>query len=142
MFAMRELLQQGGSNPGLTFLGLSILAILVLVVIWFLINRGRKSPPEQEAEENAALQEKARLDDLTRIEGIGPRVAKVLNDAGISTFDELARADPAEVKRQLNETGLQMMNPEGWIEQANLAAKGDWKGLEKLQSELKGGRRS
>jgi hypothetical protein len=34
-----------------------------------------------------------------------------------------------------------MMNPAGWIEQAELAAKGDWAALEKLQSELKGGRR-
>jgi len=41
----------------------------------------------------------------------------------------------------LSAAGLQMMNPEGWIEQASLAANGDWAGVEKLQSELKGGRR-
>jgi hypothetical protein len=34
------------------------------------------------------------------------------------------------------------MNPEGWIEQASLAAKGDWDGLERLQGELKGGRKT
>jgi hypothetical protein len=34
-----------------------------------------------------------------------------------------------------------MMNPEGWIEQAKLAAQGDWTSLEKLQGELKGGRK-
>lgn len=34
-----------------------------------------------------------------------------------------------------------MMDPAGWIEQAKLAAKGDMKGLKKLQDELKGGRR-
>jgi hypothetical protein len=34
-----------------------------------------------------------------------------------------------------------MMSPEGWIEQADLAAQEDWEGLEKLQTELKGGRR-
>ncbi len=45
------------------------------------------------------------------------------------------------MKSVLNEAGLQMMNPEGWIEQAELAAHGDWDGLEKLQGELKGGRR-
>jgi hypothetical protein len=32
-----------------------------------------------------------------------------------------------------------MMNLEGWIEQAELATKGDWDGLERLQGELKGG---
>lgn len=80
-------------------------------------------------------------EDLTKIEGIGPKVAKVLRDAGIRNFDSLARADAAEVKSVLNEAGLQMMSPEGWIEQAELAAKGDWDGLQKLQDELKGGRR-
>jgi hypothetical protein len=34
-----------------------------------------------------------------------------------------------------------MMNPEGWIEQARLAAQGDREELAKLQAELKGGRK-
>jgi hypothetical protein len=142
MFAVREFLQQTEPNPGLTFLGYSLLAILLLIVIWLLINRGRKQPVEHEPAENAAFKEKTAADDLTRIEGIGPKVSKVLNEAGITTFEELARADVADVKKELNEAGLQMMNPEGWIEQAGLAAKADWEGLEQLQRELKGGRRS
>lgn len=80
-------------------------------------------------------------DDLVRLEGIGPKVARILNDAGITTFAALAAANPAEIQRTLSAAGLQMMNPEGWVEQARLAALGDWAGLEKLQSELKGGRR-
>lgn len=80
-------------------------------------------------------------DDLVRLEGIGPKVAKVLNDAGITTFAGLASANAADLQKILSAAGLQMMNPEGWIEQAVLAAKGDWAGLEKLQGELKGGRR-
>lgn len=80
-------------------------------------------------------------DDLIKLEGIGPKVAKILNDAGITTFAALAAANPADVQKTLSAAGLQMMNPEGWIEQAALAAKGDWVALEKLQSELKGGRR-
>lgn len=64
-------------------------------------------------------------DDLTRIEGIGPKVEKVLKDAGITNFDTLSSANPAEVKNVLNEAGLQMMNPEGWIKQAHLAAQED-----------------
>ena len=80
-------------------------------------------------------------DDLTRIEGIGPKVAKVLNEAGIRTFTDLANAKAQDVQEHLRAPGLQMMNPEGWIEQAALAAKGDWSALEKLQGELKGGRR-
>jgi predicted flap endonuclease-1-like 5' DNA nuclease len=83
----------------------------------------------------------AALDDLVRLEGIGPRVAKVLNDAGITTFAALAAADPVAIQKMLTAAGLQMMNPDGWIEQAALAARGDWEELEKLQNELKGGRR-
>jgi predicted flap endonuclease-1-like 5' DNA nuclease len=81
-------------------------------------------------------------DDLKRIEGIGPKVEKVLNDAGINTFGALARANLADVQNTLNAAGLQMMDPEGWIEQASLAAKGDWEELERLQNELKGGRKA
>jgi nucleotidyltransferase/DNA polymerase involved in DNA repair len=68
----------------------------------------------------------SRSDDLKKIEGIGPKVAKVLNAAGITTFEALARANPSEVQKMLDQEGLQMMNPEGWIQQAELAAKGDW----------------
>ena len=82
-----------------------------------------------------------REDDLKKIEGIGPKVEKVLKNAGIKSYESLSRADAASIQNVLNEAGLQMMSPEGWIEQANLAAKGDWAGLEKLQGELKGGRR-
>jgi len=58
-----------------------------------------------------------------------------------TSFDSLANADPAEVTNVLNEAGLQMMNPEGWIDQAEFAAKEDGDGLQKLPDELKGGRR-
>jgi len=81
-------------------------------------------------------------DDLQKIEGIGPKVSKVLNEAGITTFAGLAAANPEEVQKTLNDAGLQMMNPEGWIEQARLAANGDWEGLERLQNKLKGGRKA
>ena len=80
-------------------------------------------------------------DDLVKLEGIGPKVARVLNDAGITTFEALARASAADIQKALNAAGLQMMNPEGWIEQASLAARGDWEALERLQDELKGGRK-
>ena len=81
-------------------------------------------------------------DDLAKIEGIGPKVVKVLNEAGISTFADLAGAKAATVQKALDAAGLQMMDPKGWISQAKLAAKGDWDGFEKLQGELKGGRKT
>ena len=81
------------------------------------------------------------VDDLTRIEGVGPKVVKVLNGAGIFTFEQLANANAADVQTALNEAKMQMMDPTGWIAQAKLAAKADWAGFEKLQGELKGGRK-
>ncbi len=80
-------------------------------------------------------------DDLTILEGIGPKVASILKEAGITTFAQLASSDPAHLASILRAAKLQMMDPQGWIEQARLAAQGDWEGLKKLQDELKGGRR-
>ncbi|HSL43142.1 MAG TPA: DUF4332 domain-containing protein [Anaerolineales bacterium] len=134
-------LQQAGSNPLLTILLYSILAIVLLAIIFWLLNRPRREPDGKQREEKPVYKEKASPDDLTRIEGIGPKVAEVLNDTGIKTFEALAQANPAQVQETLNEAGLQMMKPEGWIEQAELAAKGDWDALERLQAELKGGRK-
>lgn len=118
-----------------------LLALLLLAAIWWAFRRERTEKASVEFDERARNERKGSTDDLTKIEGIGPKVARVLDEAGIATFDALAQSDPSDVKKVLNEAGLQMMNPEGWIEQADLAAKGDWNELEQLQGELKGGRR-
>ena len=81
-------------------------------------------------------------DDLVRIEGIGPKVAQALNAAGIVTFAALAESNVEDIQKIVNEAGLKMMSPEGWIDQAKLAAAGDWKGFEKLQAKLMGGRKA
>ena len=80
-------------------------------------------------------------DDLTRLEGIGPKVAQVLASIGITTFKALAEADYDQVKQALVDAGWPYMDPAGWIEQAKLAAEGRWEELARLQEELKGGRR-
>jgi hypothetical protein len=115
--------------------------VLLLLLIFWWLNRRRDVTPDEPTDTRAQTQGERSADDLKRIEGIGPKVEKVLKDAGIKTFEALARADPDEVKHTLNSAGLQMMNPEGWIEQAELAARGDWEKLEQLQGELKGGRK-
>jgi hypothetical protein len=138
MTAMAYMLQ---SNQGFGWIWWVLLAILLVVVIWWLFGRrtgeqGVESPPSL-----AQIEEARTPDDLTKLEGIGPKVARVLNDAGIVTFEALSRTNPADIQKALNAAGLQMMNPQGWIEQASLAARGDWQALEKLQGELKGGRK-
>lgn len=137
MFAVNNL--QGQSGGWIWYVILVIL--LLVIVIWWWLSRRRGEPAQTPYQ--APVQEKRTRapDDLTRIEGIGPKVAKVLNEAGIRTFADLANAKATDVQEKLRAAGLQMMNPEGWIEQAALAAKGDWAALEKLQGELKGGRK-
>lgn len=89
----------------------------------------------------AAPKAEKSVDDLTKIEGIGPKVAKTLKEAGITSFADLAGVKAADVQKILNDASLQMMKPEGWIEQAKLAAEGDWDALAKMQAEQKGGRK-
>ena len=144
MLAIR-LLAEGGPDTRLAWLlWVALGFFFAMVVIGWLVSRSKGSQPEVQAEahehghdEHAEKQ----VDDLVVLEGIGPKVAQVLNGAGIFSFADLAKADAAEVQKVLDAAGLQMMNPEGWIEQARLAAAGDQEGLAKLQVELKGGRR-
>ncbi|HVF26007.1 MAG TPA: 50S ribosomal protein L21 [Anaerolineales bacterium] len=80
-------------------------------------------------------------DDLTIIEGIGPKVAEVLGQAGILTFAQLAEAKADDVQKILNEDGLNMMDATSWPAQAKLAADDDMDGLKKMQDKLSGGRK-
>jgi large subunit ribosomal protein L21 len=84
---------------------------------------------------------KAGADDLEIIEGIGPKIAGLLNDAGVSTFEALSKATPEKLAEVLQAAGskFNMAKPESWPEQAALAAKGDWEAFDKLTQELVGG---
>jgi predicted flap endonuclease-1-like 5' DNA nuclease len=81
-------------------------------------------------------------DDLTIMEGIGPKIASLLQAAGITTFNQLAEADLGRLSQILKDAGLQhLANPATWPEQAGLAAAGKWEELKALTDSLKGGRR-
>lgn len=76
-------------------------------------------------------------DDLTRIEGIGPKVQQVLNQAGIVTFVEVASRSSEQLKEVLEAAHLKgPINPGTWPQQAGLAARGDWDSLKTLQKQL------
>jgi predicted flap endonuclease-1-like 5' DNA nuclease len=98
--------------------------------------------PQAERVSPARLAGAGQGDDLKIIEGVGPRIAAILNEAGISSFAQLAAAKPAELQRMLKAGGLRTpADPATWPEQARLAASGEWKALQKLQERLKGGRK-
>ncbi len=80
-------------------------------------------------------------DDLKRIEGIGPKIENLLNDAGITTWDDLADNQVDRLRAILDSAGnrYQIHDPSSWPEQAVLARDGKWTELDKLQEELIGG---
>ncbi len=80
-------------------------------------------------------------DDLTKIEGIGPQVAGLLNSVGLMSFQQLAQTTPDQIKEVLNHAGgiMATMNPSTWPDQAQLAAAGEWDKLKEWQDVLDGG---
>lgn len=81
-------------------------------------------------------------DDLKRIEGIGPRIAGILNAAGITTFAALSLTSVERLREILVAAELRgsFGDPTTWPEQARLAAAGLWDDLQQMQDNLKGGR--
>jgi len=84
----------------------------------------------------------AKGDDLTKIEGVGPAIAKLLNGSKIYTFKDLSESKISGLQAILTEGGpkFQMHTSGSWPKQASLAAEGRWDDLKKLQDVLSGGR--
>jgi len=82
-------------------------------------------------------------DDLRKIEGIGPKIARILQDHGVHTFAQLAQVQVDHLRELLQQAGsrFRIADPTSWPEQARLATQGDWDALGRLQDELVGGRR-
>lgn len=82
--------------------------------------------------------ETAEADDLTKIEGIGPVIAKTLAENGITTFAALADAKDEDVQEMIKDVkGNHQAGT--WNEQAALARDGKWDVLKELQDKLIGG---
>ncbi len=79
-------------------------------------------------------------DNLQVVEGVGPKVEKLLKDNGYADLAALGAADPVKLKEILVANKLQMMNPDSWPHQAKLASSGDWEELIKYQKFLDTGR--
>ena len=104
-----------------------------------------KSTAKKASEKKAAVKKAAvaaKGDDLTKIEGIGPKVKEVLTEAGLGTFADIAKTDAAKIGEILVEANsrYKMFDPTSWPQQAQLAADGKWEELKTLQEELDGGK--
>ena len=78
-------------------------------------------------------------DDLTKVEGIGPKIAETLSAAGIATFTELAKTDPKKISEIIADVRGNHV-PDTWPAQAQMAADRKWDELKKWQDELDGGK--
>ena len=78
-------------------------------------------------------------DDLTRLTGIGPKLAEAMKAAGICTYAQLTTMSVEDVSQALAGSNIRYnkASAESWAEQATLAAAGDWKGLKAHQAALK-----
>ena len=79
--------------------------------------------------------------DLTIVEGIGPKINELFHSNGIKTFAELANTSLPQMRAILDTGGsrFRIANPSTWAQQAALAAENKWAELKKLQDKLSGG---
>jgi predicted flap endonuclease-1-like 5' DNA nuclease len=100
----------------------------------------KETTPDRPEAAEAKLQTTS-PDDMTKIEGVGPKISSLLENAGITTFSQLASTSVEQLRQILQDANLGFANPETWPEQASLAAAGQWAELSQLQGSLKRGRR-
>ncbi|MEO9005459.1 MAG: 50S ribosomal protein L17 [Ginsengibacter sp.] len=113
------------------------------------VKEASSSKPEEsaveatvETSEVTAATDKVENDDLTKIEGIGPKVAEALHESGITTFAKLAESKAEDIREILDkgDGNFNAQDPTSWPEQSQLAADGKWDELKELQDKLIGGR--
>lgn len=95
----------------------------------------------QPARPEPAAEAPAEPDDLTQLSGIGPKAAKALAAAGITTYEALAQANEPQLRQALHQGGMQPpASVASWPMQAQLAAQGDWQGLMKFNQKQSRGK--
>lgn len=81
--------------------------------------------------------------DLTKIEGIGPKIEGLLNDKGIINYEQLSNTRVDFLEAMIKDAGNNFAAHRGmtltWPAQAKLAEMGQWDELYKWQEVLKGG---
>lgn len=86
---------------------------------------------------------KVAKDDLTVVEGIGPKIADILKKSKIATWEDLGGSNPEVLKALLLKEGgegFAVHDPGTWPEQAKMAAEGKWALLKEFQEYLQGGK--
>jgi predicted flap endonuclease-1-like 5' DNA nuclease len=141
-----------------------LIALIIAAILGFLIgyflrkpktivkeverDTGRAEPPDAMPDfdakaARAVLGKNIALNDLKIVEGIGPVIEGILKKNNIDTWKKLAGSNKEEISSILLAEGgekYRIHDPGSWPRQAELAYKGNWRELKKLQDELLGGR--
>jgi predicted flap endonuclease-1-like 5' DNA nuclease len=105
-------------------------------------NNGAESPDLDVTGAEAVLGKKIRLDDLSVIEGIGPKISELCRGMGIETWRQLADTDVPTLQSMLDDAGsrFQVHKPDTWPTQAGLLAEGRWAAFKEYLDSLDSGR--
>lgn len=82
-------------------------------------------------EEQQIRSSPAREDDLTRLKGVGPKLAAQLRELGVTTFAQIAAWSEADIDRIDAQLGRFQgrIRRDSWVEQARLLQAGDEAGF-------------
>lgn len=81
---------------------------------------------------------KVSLDDLTVVEGIGPKISELCKGIGVITWRNLADIDVADLQSMLDAAGSRyaIHKPGSWPHQAELLATGRWEAFKTFTDDL------
>ncbi len=119
-----------------------------LVVFQQFLDSGRENTGDQDTPSKVAKLAMKILgfsnnpEDLTIVEGIGPKISDLLKAGGIQNWSDLAAAEVSRLEEILSDAGsrFKLANPSTWPKQAQLAAEGKWGELKEYQDFLDGGK--
>lgn len=103
--------------------------------------------PTEYKEKNLAVQtndlNESKPDKLVKIEGVGPKIAEVLVQNGIVSYEILSKTPSEEIRRILKNSNpiFAVHDPATWPEQALLAHEQRWDELKTMQASLKAGKK-
>lgn len=89
----------------------------------------------------AVFGKKIKANDLTVVEGIGPKIKELFHSFDVNTWGKLSETSVERCQEILNSGGerYKFHNPGTWSKQAKLAFEGKWKELLEWQDKLDGG---
>jgi len=90
----------------------------------------------------AVFGKKILQDDLTVVEGIGPKIRELFHNHDVKTWASLADCSIEKCQKVLNSGGkrFEIHRPGTWPEQSKMAALGQWQKLKDWQDSLDGGK--